>query len=188
MSKIKIKGMELHVCNFYPFRYQTGKLCVRFEVSTEETDFQTLYALLHNNADPIEYYESDEAATPVMIYHNYSEFACQYQNGMYSVEQVAPSVSDVVLADLQAQIKQMTVVIQEQSEAINNQAEMMTILTECALEMSGEVYQDPEAVLTKELVKEIVQESQCEMLKGMITGFTRKENKDESSNYSIMGK
>lgn len=176
MSKIKIKEMELHVCNFYPFRYQTGKLCLRFEISTEEINFQILYDLLHNNVDPIEYYE-DEAETPVMIYYNYSEFTCQYQNGMYSVEQVAPSVSDTALADLQAQTKQMAAVIQEQSQVINNQATMLDVLAECALDMSAEVYKDSEAVLTKESIKEMIQESQCEMIKKMLNGFAGGERK-----------
>lgn len=182
MSKIKVKQKEMKVQAFYPYRYATGKLCLRFEVRAEEMDFPTLFALLHNNSEPIEYYENDEAETPVMIYHHYSEFTCQYQNGMYAVEQIAPSVAESVLEELREQAKQMAAVIQEQSQAINNQANRLEVLTECALEMSAEVYRDPEATLTKESVKEMIQESQCEMLRGMVNSFGKEKKEDERSN------
>lgn len=177
MSRVKVGQTEIKVKGFYPFRYQTGKLCLRFDVNAEEVNFQTLYALLHNNSASIEYYENEEAENPVVIYHNYSEFTCQYQNGMYSVEQVAPSVSDAALADLQAQAKQMAAVIQEQSQVINNQATMLDVLAECALDMSAEVYKDSETVLTRESIKEMIEESQCEMIKKMLNGFTGGERK-----------
>lgn len=177
LSKIKVGQTEIKVKGFYPFRYQTGKLCIRFDVNAEEVNFQTLYALLHNNSAPIEYYENEEAENPVVIYHSYSEFTCQYQNGIYAVEQVAPSVSDSILADLQAQANQMRAVIQEQSQVINNQATMLDVLAECALDMSAEVYKDSETVLTKESIKEMIQESQCEMIKKMLNGFAGGERK-----------
>lgn len=184
MSKIKVGQVEVKVQGFYPYRYQTGKLCLRFNVSAEEMDFQTLYSLLHNNMEAIEYYEAEEEEKPVMIYYNYSEFTCQYQNGMYSVEQVAPSVSDTILADLQSRTNQMMAVIQEQSQVINNQAAMLDILADCTLDMSTEIYKGSEDIITKNGVKGMIQESQCKMLEGMLKGFEREESKNnERSNY-----
>lgn len=183
MYKIKIGETELHVCNFYPFRYQTGKLCLRFEVSKEEIDFETLYGLLHNNTEPIAFYEKEEDEKPVAIYSKYSEFTCQYNNGIYSVEQVAESVSDTILGNLQAQAEQMMAVIQEQSQVINNQAAMLDILADCTLDMSTEIYKGSKDILTKDGVKGMIQESQCKMLEGMLKGFEREESKNNESNY-----
>lgn len=138
--RLRIGTKELNVQEFYPYRYPTGKLCLRFVIEATNVEFTELYNLLNGNQNPIEYYKNNEDEKPVCTYYDYSEFTCQYENGQFHVEQLTPSVLDSIGHDLQAKTEEMAKVINEQSQVINNQAAMIDMLTEGILDMSMELY------------------------------------------------
>ncbi|MCH5257264.1 MAG: hypothetical protein J1D87_08205 [Lachnospiraceae bacterium] len=123
--KIKIKETELNVNNFYPFRYPDGKLVLRFDVSADDADFNTLYELLSNNQSPIEYYENSSDEAPQCTYYGYSEFSANYTNGKYSVEQITPNTLKSEIQNLQAQLTAQSEIINHQNQTISELTDFM---------------------------------------------------------------
>lgn len=156
--KIRVGAVELLVRNFYPFRYADGKMVLRFEVKQSDMDFQELRELLHENPNPIEFYQKEEDSKPECVYYGYSEFTVQYEHGTYFVEQVTPSTLQSAVEALQAKIKEQEVVLSQQSEVVQNQSAVINTLTEGVLEMSMEVYAEKEQEVEQEQKEDISNE------------------------------
>ena len=62
--QIQVGKTIVKVREFYPYRYPNGKMVLRFIVKEEEADFHTLYELLNENKEPIQYYENETDQEP----------------------------------------------------------------------------------------------------------------------------
>ena len=138
--QIQVGKTIVKVSEFYPYRYPNGKMVLRFIVKEEEADFHTLYELLNENKEPIQYYENETDQQPKCVYYNYSEFTVNYIGKRYEVEQVTPSTMDAEVLALKAKVAEQEEQLEEQARDMDSQAIWIEQLEECLLEMSTEVY------------------------------------------------
>lgn len=132
--KIILNKKELPVSGFYPYRYPDGKMVLRFTINQKDMSFNDIYAVLHENEYPIEYYETEHSIKPECIYYGYSEFTCNYKNGKYDIEQVSPShINSAVELLLQER--------EEREEIIKEQQNTIALLSQCIIELTEDLYQ-----------------------------------------------
>ena len=145
MNAIVINNQELEVIKLTPYAYMSGKgeKTLQIKVSAEVAGFDVLKELLDGSTDTIKYYEDD---TLVCEYEGYSDFECQYSDGVFSVELKKGTLVDQVSALLTAN-ERLNMALNALDEANGKAAATIAMLEEqnamleaCILEISEIVY------------------------------------------------
>ena len=145
MNAIVINNQELEVIKLTPYAYMSGKgeKTLQIKVSADAVGFDVLKELLDGSTDTIKYYEDD---TLVCEYEGYSDFECQYSNGVFSVELKKGTLVDQVSALLTAN-ERLNMALNALDEANGKAAATIAMLEEqnamleaCILEISEIIY------------------------------------------------
>ena len=107
-NTIKVGNTTLTIDNAYAYiyNYGEGKEVLRLEILREHHGYAEIEAALENPAADIEYYENGELIT---IFKGYNrDFKCNYADGRYSVEITRQTELELRVAELEAQLANLT--------------------------------------------------------------------------------
>lgn len=145
MNTVVINNQELEVIKLTPYAYMGGKgeKTLQIKVAAEVAGFDVLKELFDGATDAVKYYEDDELKCE---YNGYSDFECQYANGVFSIELKKGTLVDQVGA-LHTANEQLTKAIKTLETANTVQADTIELLESqnamleaCILEISEIIY------------------------------------------------
>lgn len=145
MEKIIIGETAIEVLSLsaYTYDYGRGEKVLRIEVDETAASFEELKAVLNGNEEPIQYFEDDALKCE---YVGYTEFECQYANGVFKIEIKKGALVDQVNALLTAN-ERLNMALSALDEANGKASATIAMLEEqnamleaCILEISEIVY------------------------------------------------